>query len=144
MAQPTPTPPEERRLQLRLRRPDQAAAAAVLVLSLAGLALHWVHQSGHRGRMLEVERQVPGTVSFTVDINEAAWPELTVLPGVGETLAKRIVQSRADQGDFRDLDDLRRVRGIGPRTLERIKPYVRPLPDWEATAERGSPARALP
>jgi competence protein ComEA len=47
---------------------------------------------------------------------------------VGETLARRIVETRAAEGPFVDFDDLRRVRGIGPKTLERMKPYLRPLP----------------
>jgi competence protein ComEA len=58
----------------------------------------------------------------------ADWPELSLLPGVGETLARRIVESRSKHGRFADLDDLRRVRGIGPKTLERIRPFLRPLP----------------
>jgi competence protein ComEA len=52
-----------------------------------------------------------------------------LLPGVGESLARRIVESRGALGRFADLDELRRVRGIGPKTLERIKPFLRPLPE---------------
>ncbi len=52
-----------------------------------------------------------------------------MLPGVGETLAKRIVESRAAEGRFADVEELQRVRGIGPKTLERMKPYLRPLPE---------------
>lgn len=55
-----------------------------------------------------------------------------MLPGLGETLAKRIVASRESEGPFRDHDDLRRVRGIGPRTLERIRPYLLPIPEIES------------
>ena len=61
-------------------------------------------------------------------MNEADWPELSQLPGVGETLAQRIVESRETAGAFVDNEDLQRVRGIGPRTFERIKPYLRPMP----------------
>ena len=51
------------------------------------------------------------------------------LPGIGPTLAKRIVESRQAAGPFADQDDLRRVRGIGPKTMEQIRPYLRPMPD---------------
>ena len=51
-----------------------------------------------------------------------------MLPGVGETLARRIVESRSEAGPFTELEALRRVRGIGPKTLERIRPYLRPVP----------------
>ena len=54
-------------------------------------------------------------------------PELAELPGVGETLARRIVEVRRERGPFADHEDLRRVRGIGPRTLERLRPYLLPM-----------------
>ena len=60
---------------------------------------------------------------------------------LGETLAKRIVSDREQNGPFRDFDDLRRVRGIGPRTLERLTPYLQPLPDLESTADTPKPGK---
>ena len=69
-----------------------------------------------------------------MDINSADWPELLQLPGIGETLAHRIVESRQSRGPFADNDDLRRVRGIGPKTLEQIRPYLRPMPDSKSVA----------
>ncbi len=68
------------------------------------------------------------TAQFQVDVNSAGWPELSQLPGIGEALARRIVESREQQGPFADHQELRRVRGIGPRTLERISPFLRPMP----------------
>ena len=133
-----PDPPEQRWPRLWLRRADQAGLAGVVVVALAAMVGHWLYHGGHRGRMIEVDRVEPGSIAFTVDLNEAQWPELTVLPGVGETIAKRIVEHRAEYGPFRDFDDLRRVRGIGPRTLERLTPYLRPLPGLESTADQGS------
>jgi len=58
------------------------------------------------------------------------------LPGIGETMARRIVDERLARGAFADRRDLeRRVRGIGPRTLERIRPYLMPMPDVQNVAE---------
>ena len=48
------------------------------------------------------------------------------VPALGETLARRIVDSRLEDGAYADHEDLLRVQGIGPRTLERMKPYLRP------------------
>jgi len=56
------------------------------------------------------------------------------MPGIGEQLAKRIVEYRVDHGPFRDYRDLRKVRGIGPKTLDGMMPYLVPLPDLETTA----------
>ena len=63
---------------------------------------------------------------------------MCLMPGIGEQLARRIVAERTTGGPFRDWDDLRRVRGIGPRTLEGMRPYLLPMPDWEATAGDGN------
>jgi competence protein ComEA len=139
-----PEPAESRWPRLWLRRTDQAVAGTVIALALMAMAGHWLYCGGHRGRVIEVDDVRPGTIEFTVDINEADWPELTVLPGIGETLAKRIVATREEQGGFREVEDLRNVRGIGPLTLERIRPYLRPLPDIEATADHADRNYAIP
>jgi len=59
----------------------------------------------------------------TLDPNEAPWWELTVLPRVGETLARQIVAQRK-QTPFRCLADLQRVRGIGPKTAQRAARFL--------------------
>ena len=83
---------------------------------------------GGGGQLIEVERAEPLTAQFQVDINAADWPELIQLPGIGDTIAQRIVESRQTAGPFLDHDDLRRVKGIGPKTLEKIRPYLLPMP----------------
>ena len=57
------------------------------------------------------------------------------MPGIGESLAQRIVDDRTENGPFLELNDLRRVRGIGPVTLEGMKPYLLPMPGLKETAE---------
>ncbi len=119
---------EARRPGPLLRRMDQAVVAALTLSALVCVGMYWLAQGGASGRLIEIDRAPRQTVQFQLDINEADWPEFSVLPGIGEALAHRIVESRAARGPFADLDELRRVRGIGPKTLERIKPYLRPLP----------------
>ena len=58
-----------------------------------------------------------------VNVNAADLPTLQRLPGVGPALAARIVETRAVR-PFATPDDLRRVRGIGAKTLETLRPYV--------------------
>ena len=117
-----------------LRRRDQAAVAALVALSLVGMGVYWVVQGGPRGELIEIDRAEPLTARYLVDINKAEWPEFAELPDIGETLAQRIVDSRKAAGAFRDHDDLRRVRGIGPRTLEKMKPFLLPMPDQQDVA----------
>lgn len=122
-----------------LRRADQAAVAGLVVMALAGMAVYWYVHGGHRGELIEIDRADPLVARFQVDINQAEWPELAQLPQIGEVLARRIVDSRAAHGSFVDHDDLQRVNGIGPLTLQRIKPYLLPMPDQQDVAGGGSP-----
>ncbi len=110
------------------RRADQAAIAGLALLALVSLAVYWQLQGGWQGRLIEIDREPRRNVQFVVDINRAEWPELAQLPEIGESLARRIVEVRQQSGPYLDHDDLRRVRGIGPKTLDRIRPYLRPLP----------------
>jgi competence protein ComEA len=117
-----------------LRRADQAAVGALVVAGLAAMGGWWVGHGGLRGRLIEVDRAAERTARFQVDLNAAAWPELAQLPEIGETLARRIVESRSVEGPFLDHEDLQRVRGIGPKTLEKLRPHLRPMPRHEAIA----------
>ena len=83
-----------------------------------------------------------------LDVNRASALELARLPGVGPTLAARIVTVRERDGPFAAVDDLRRVRGLGRATLDRFRPLViaesadnapSPLTDLP-TADTGSSA----
>jgi competence protein ComEA len=119
-----------------LRRADQAAVAVLVLVGLGAMAAWWLSQGGQQGRLIELERAEPQTARFQVDINTADWPEMAQLPGIGETLARRIVESRQTDGPYLDHDDLQRVRGIGPKTLEQIRPYLLPMPEGKALAGR--------
>lgn len=56
-----------------------------------------------------------------LNINTASGAELELLPGIGPALAARILEDRQANGPFKTVDDLDRVKGIGPKTLERIR-----------------------
>jgi DNA uptake protein ComE-like DNA-binding protein len=59
-----------------------------------------------------------------LDVNEAGVAELMRLPHIGAAIAQRIVAARNER-PFASVDDLRRVRGIGPKTLAGLRPHVR-------------------
>lgn len=67
------------------------------------------------------EAQTP----LLVNINTADAKELDELPGVGPATAKNIMEHRRYKGAFRSVDDLEQVKGIGPKTLEKIKPFAK-------------------
>lgn len=81
-----------------------------------------------------VETAAPAeTLAFVVDLNSASKAELTNLPRVGEKLAERIIERREELGGFRSVDDLLGVKGIGEKTLDKMRPFcvVAPLDDAE-------------
>jgi len=57
------------------------------------------------------------------DINSATRSELQTLPGIGKVKAKRIISGRP----YKNINDLLRVKGIGKKTLEKLRPYLRIL-----------------
>jgi competence protein ComEA len=71
------------------------------------------------------------TLRVPIDPNRADEAELRALPGIGPALARRIVDSRRERGPFASVDDLRRVKGIGPRTLDRLRGRLEVRPSRE-------------
>ena len=59
-----------------------------------------------------------------IDINTADETLLQQLPGIGPALAARIVAYRTENGPFGSVEELTQVSGIGPRTLEELRPYI--------------------
>ncbi len=64
------------------------------------------------------------TARSPVSLNHATPEQLDALPGVGPTLAQRIIAFRQTHGLFRSLDQLRQVSGIGQRTFDEMKPLL--------------------
>ena len=108
--------------------------AALVVVALGAMGGWWIARGGLGGRLIEIDQAQPLTARFQVDINKADWPELIQLPGIGQTLAKRIVASRQTVGPFRSPDDLRRVSGIGKKVFANIRPYLRVTPNGSNAA----------
>ena len=110
-----------------LRRVDQVCVATILAGSLLAITGMWFYQGGNRSRLVDIEHAQPRPIEFKLDVNEADWPEWMLLPGIGEMLARRIVESRREHGLFVDHEDLLRVKGIGPKTLQAMRPFLLPI-----------------
>jgi competence protein ComEA len=59
-----------------------------------------------------------------VNINSSDQAALETIPGIGPVTAMAILEYRASVGSFGSVDELIDVTGIGPATLEAIRPYV--------------------
>jgi competence protein ComEA len=64
------------------------------------------------------------TGATKVNINTAPVESLQALPGIGPSIAQRIVDYRTAHGPFEKVEDLTKVQGIGEKKLEAIKPFV--------------------
>jgi competence protein ComEA len=65
------------------------------------------------------------TLLLIVDLNRATATDLDRLPGVGPATAKAIIDHRTRNGPFASVDDLLKVKGIGPAKLAEIRPWVK-------------------
>jgi comEA protein len=63
-------------------------------------------------------------LGIRLQLNQASAQELEVLPGIGPHLSQQIVRYRQRNGTFKKVHDLVKVKGVGPKTMERLKPYL--------------------
>ena len=86
----------------------------------------WAGRSRRRGPPAEKGRPKPGRdadarpAGWRINVNTATEAELEALPGVGPVIARRIIEGRP----YRSVEDLERVKGIGKKRLEEIRPLA--------------------
>jgi len=103
-------------------RSAQIATAFLLGVVITLLAIQTLSRTRWGSRPMELERDA--VLSYRVDLNRAPRAELLQLPGIGNSMAQRIEDYRQASGGFRSVDDLMQVKGFGPATLERLRPWV--------------------
>ncbi len=79
----------------------------------------------HAPRTASAARTKTPPAANSISINSSSKDELMRLPGIGPAYAERIIAFRTEHGPFRTLEEVQNVKGIGPRTFERIKPFLR-------------------
>jgi len=107
-----------------LTRNDQKIVAAVCLFLLLWAGWRWVDLSRWGNEEIEIRNLTAKKISYLIDINDANWLEYAMLDGIGEVLAKRIIEYRDEQGSFTSVQELRNVKGIGKKTFEKIEPHL--------------------
>ncbi len=106
---------------------SQELADAIVAGRLAGPYLHLDDLRRVRGisssRLEDFEPflTLGNTEVLRIDLNQATPESLELLPGVGEVLARRIVEHRQARGRFERVDDLAMVSGVGPALISRVR-----------------------
>ncbi len=62
--------------------------------------------------------------TFPISINSATAEELTLLPGIGDVTAKRILEYRSKNNGFKSKEEIMRVKGIGKVKFEKMKDKI--------------------
>jgi len=134
-----------------LTRREQQVLTFLILLIAAGLAYEQ-YKGGWRREQLTLHRATTGAsevaptpavvraprgkqresvtteaVEGPLDLNQASAEQLEGLPGIGPVRAKAIVRYLEIHGPFRRMEDLKQVGGIGDKTLDTVRPYLKPL-----------------
>lgn len=66
----------------------------------------------------------PKVIDGKININTAAKEELTLIPGLGDKLAQRIIDYRELNGPYNSIDELDRVEGFGPARIQQLSKFI--------------------
>lgn len=97
------------------RKDRPSAQSRPAVFQAAGVNQTPSFKASQRGSSLPI---------FPIDLNKASVEELTLLPGIGEKTAQRIVDKRGELNGFSSVDDLMGVKWVGKAKLEKIRGLV--------------------
>ncbi len=110
---------------------------ALIILAASILLVYFLKTRGvayffeaNRAESTLVATGIPGGqalvgVEQKFDINKATEEELTFLPGLGEVLARRILEKRVEKQGFSSIEELKEVEGIGERKLNAMRAYLK-------------------
>lgn len=105
--------------------------AGVLLVALMGLRTWSSHTDDRSAEILQTNKP---DITYRIDVNSAPAAELQQLHLIGPVRSSQIVEDRELNGEFESVDDLQRIKGIGPKTVEKNRRWIR-VSDDETIAE---------
>ncbi|MDO4551530.1 MAG: helix-hairpin-helix domain-containing protein [Planctomycetia bacterium] len=103
-----------------------------------------ISAENHSPQIIQIDQASPSAQHVLIDINQADFHDLILLPGIGEKTAQKIIAERDTHGHFSSLEDIKRVHGIGEKKLEAIRPFLLPIPEIQMADgkdRRGEPRK---
>lgn len=98
--------------------------ALIILIACSILSASIYFTKNYKYRDYVIKTNTNEVKSYNINVNLADWYELSNLPGIGENLAKRIVEDRDTNGRFNSVEDLLRVKGIGQAKFDKFKKYL--------------------
>lgn len=108
-------------------------ACLVLAIAVSALVLWQFAGRGHYiGVDIPIERELVASATARINPNTATAAELSTMPNIGPALAQRIIdyrlrfqaENRPETVAFIEPADLQNIKGIGPKTVEKLAPYL--------------------
>lgn len=93
----------------------------ILISFLIGILLYFLFSYN---KMIKKENIVRGKIN----INIATVEEIDKLPGIGKIIAKRIIEYREENNGFKQIEELKKIKGITEKKFEKIKKYIEVYP----------------
>ena len=84
----------------------------------------WIGCAGDPGPPRDLDGPERLAVGHPIDLNRSSARDLAGVPGLSAKLAEQVVSDRRERGAFASVEELVRVRGVGPARLARARPYL--------------------
>lgn len=110
------------RLPFRARAVDAIALAGGMTAAAERTLVDLAAPLGPGDRIHVPSRSSDNALGRRISVNSAPMEQLLLLPGIGPVTAERIIAGRP----FPGIEDLMRVKGIGAKTLNRLRDHIRP------------------
>lgn len=108
-----------------LPRSQQLFVIGILSLTFGLLLIHWLRLQNWGTQEVTINRPEERLYDYQLDINQAGKIEWMQLEGIGDRKAEAILLERETNGPFESIEDMLRVEGIGPKTLAKLRPWLR-------------------